>query len=69
MIDVYVTHYVREGLETLNDTTAAVVREIMAVTPTACRMTVVGWSETDELWADLEAKVGATARILRNDRP
>jgi hypothetical protein len=71
MIDVFVTHYVSEHALLLNDITADVVREIEVATKTAHRLTVVGWSETDELWGDLERKLRGDVEVelVRNDRP
>jgi hypothetical protein len=70
MIQVFMTHYARVGCESLTDVTVEAARQLVRVTPGFYRLTVLGWTETDALWADLEKKlvpVGVTA--VRNDRP
>lgn len=71
MIDVFVTHYVRERAPALNDITLDVVKEIETVTAAPHRLTVLGWAETDDLWIDLECKLAPIpgVRLIRNDRP
>lgn len=71
MVDVFVTHYVRESTPALNDITRDVVEEIETVTCEPHRLTVLGWAETDELWRDLERKFSDApgVRLVRNDRP
>ena len=72
MIDIYVTYYARTaGGKDLNDVTADVVEEIKHVTDTPHRLIVVGWTEDDATWADLEHKLShlIDVRVVRNNRP
>jgi len=71
MVDVFVTHYARTSARQLNAVTADVVREIERATDTRHRLTVLGWAEDDETWADLETKLADVpgVRVVRNDRP
>lgn len=71
MIDVFMTHYVRESASRLNEITVDVAREIEITTSQPHRLTVLGWAETDALWSDLEQRMQQvpSVRLIRNDRP
>lgn len=71
MIEIFLTHYVRELAPMFNDITLDVAQEIENTTSTPHRLTVLGWAETDDLWFDLERKLAAVpgVRVMRNDRP
>lgn len=70
MVGIYVTHYVRRGLPGYNDMVvecASILQRVMKLDGDAATLTIVYWTDDEELDADLRARLPAGVDAVRRD--